>query len=154
MTEKTTLNLDPDWKRKFRADGRSEPFHDLAEFERYRNHADNLRTCGTWALPEAVDLAVQGYKLHGGPRASLERLICHAIAVDHEGWRPLAATDHTIETQLGLRKGTLASLRQRYHPGARVSPSALALEVQQTIADRLGLPLTATMVEAHKRTTS
>jgi hypothetical protein len=49
---------------------------------------------------------------------------------------------------LGLKKGTLASLRQRYAPGARVSPSALALEVLQTMADKLGLPLTPVMVEA------
>jgi hypothetical protein len=56
--------------------------------------------------------------------------------------------DHMLEPQLGVKKGTFASLRQRYHPGARVSPSALVLEVLHTMADRLGLPLTAAMVEA------
>jgi hypothetical protein len=148
VTENTTLNLDPDWKRKFRADGTSEPFHDLAEFERYRGHADSLRKSGTRALPEAVDLAVKGYTLRGGARATLERLVHHAIAVDRGGWRPHGAMDPALETQLDVKQGTLASLRQRYHPGARVSPSALVLEVLQTIADRLGLPLTAAMVEA------
>jgi hypothetical protein len=148
VPEKTTLNLDPDWKRKFQADGRSEPFHDLSEFERCRKHADSLRKSETRALPVAVDLAVKGYTLRGGLQASLERLVYRAIAVAVGDWRPLGATDHAIETRLGLKKGSLASLRHRDSSGERVSPSALALEVMQTIADKLGLSLTAAMVEA------
>jgi hypothetical protein len=148
VPQKTTLNLDPDWKRKFRADDTSEPFHDLTEFARYRGHAENLPKSGTRALLVAVDRAVKGYTLHGGPRASLERLVYRAIAANRGGWRPPAVNDHTIETRLGLKKGTLASLRHRDSSGERVSPSALALEVLQTITHRLGLPLRPAMVEA------
>src|SRR5262249_14857741 len=129
IPEKTTLNLDPDWKRKFGADGTSEPFHDLAEFELYRGRADNLRKSGTRALPVAVDMAVKGHKLQGGPRASLERLVYRAIVTAAGGWRPLGATDHAIETQLSLKQGTLANLRRRGSPGTRVSPSTLISEV-------------------------
>jgi DNA polymerase type B, organellar and viral len=144
----TTLNLDPDWKRKFRADGTSKPFHNLSEFEHYRGHADSLQKSGTRALPVAVDLAVKGHTLRGGLQASLERLVYRAIAADREGWRPPGMNDPAIETRLSLKKGSLASLRHRGCLGERVRPSALALEVLQTIAHRLGLPLTATMIEA------
>ncbi len=140
VTIQRKANTDYDFKRIPLLDGsgRTRPPLTVDEVLTARVAAKNIRSAGRRATPEAVALARNGVRLHGGPEAAVRRVVHRAIAQGMGGWRQTGLTDRQIAAALGVTEDDFRNQKRRKFEPQSLPDSPEVRDLVRAEARKLG----------------
>lgn len=150
VPEERTVNLDYDFKRipLPNGSGKTRPPQMVQEVTAARDAVDRLRKQGLRATPDAVAIALTGIQMRGGTQATIRRYIRRAVMHDVGYWRPYGQQDSEIARRIGVSVDALRQDKRREFYPQTLPPTSEVLSIIQEEAQKLGIHLTRTRLEA------